>query len=70
MEQMVPTSLQWTLGVETPTYYNLTGLQQNTIYYIRVVAVNYMTSSGEPLRGNRSDIITGIVIPEPGEGAQ
>ena len=28
------------------TYYNLTGLQQNTPYYIRVVAVNYMTSSG------------------------
>ena len=28
------------------TYYNLTGLQQNTPYYIRVVAVNYQTFSG------------------------
>ena len=28
------------------TYYNLTGLQQNTTYYIRVVAVNYQTFSG------------------------
>ena len=28
------------------TYYNLTGLQQNTPYYIRVVAVNYLTLSG------------------------
>ena len=28
------------------TYYNLTGLQQNTTYYIRVVAVNYMTVDG------------------------
>ena len=31
------------------TYYNLTGLQQNTPYYIRVVAVNYVTLSG-PVR--------------------
>ena len=28
------------------TYYNLTGLQQSTPYYIRVVAVNYLTLSG------------------------
>ena len=28
------------------TYYNLTGLQQNTPYYIRVVAVNHLTFSG------------------------
>ena len=28
------------------TYYNLTGLQQNTTYYIRVVAVSYMTVNG------------------------
>ena len=28
------------------TYYNLTGLQQNTTYYIRVVAVSYMTVDG------------------------
>ena len=52
------------------TYYNLTGLQQNTAYYIRVVAVNYITFNGVPLRGNGSNTITGIVIPEPGEGAQ
>ena len=46
------------------TYYNLTGLQQNTTYYIRVVAVNYLTFGGLPLRGNESEIVTGIV---PGE---
>ena len=28
------------------TYHNLTGLQQNTAYYIRVVAVSYMTLNG------------------------
>ena len=49
------------------TYYNLTGLQQNTTYYIRVVAVNYRTFGGEPLRGNESETITGVVISQPGE---
>ena len=48
-------------------YYNLTGLQQNTTYYIRVVAVNYRTFGGVPLRGNESETITGVVIPQPGE---
>ena len=32
--------------VSDDTYYNLTGLQQNTTYYIRVVAVNHLTFSG------------------------
>ena len=50
------------------THYNLTGLQQNTAYYIRVVAVNYITFGGAPLRGNESETITGIIIPEPGDG--
>ena len=49
------------------TYYNLTGLQHNTTYYIRVVAVNYVTFDGEPMRGNDSEIITGVIMPEPGE---
>ena len=44
------------------TYYNLTGLQHNTTYYIRVVAVNYFPFV--PLRGNESETVTGIV---PGE---
>ena len=51
------------------TYYNLTGLQHNTTYYIRVVAVNYFTP-GLPLRGNESETVigvTGVFIPEPGE---
>ena len=50
------------------TYYNLTGLLQNTTYYIRVLAVNYITSDGLPLRGNESETVSGIIIPEPGEG--
>ena len=49
------------------TYYNLTGLQQNTTYYIRVVAVNYITFGGLPLRGNESETVTGVIIPEPSE---
>ena len=52
------------------THYNLTGLQQNTTYYIRVVAANYVTFGGVPLRGNESETVTGVVIPEPGEGVQ
>ena len=51
------------------TYYNLTGLQHNTTYYIRVVAVNYFTP-GLPLRGNESETVigvTGVFIPAPGE---
>ena len=44
------------------TYYNLTGLQHNTTYYIRVVAVNYVTFGGEPLRGDESNTITGIML--------
>ena len=51
------------------TYYNLTGLLQNTTYYIRVLAVNYITFNGVPLRGNDSETVTGIIIPEPGEDA-
>lgn len=43
------------------THYNLTGLQQNVIYYIRVVAVNYV--NGTPLRGNESETITATVAP-------
>ena len=50
------------------TYYNLTGLQHNTNYYIRVVAVNYNTFDGVPLRGNESETATGIIVPEPGDG--
>ena len=46
------------------TYYNLTGLQHSTTYYIRVVAVNYFPFGGAPLRGNESEVVTGIV---PGE---
>ena len=49
------------------THYNLTGLQHNTTYYIRVVAVNYVTFNGLPLRGNESDTSTGITVPEPGD---
>ena len=49
------------------TYYNLTGLQHNTTYHIRVVAVNYFRFGGEPLRGNESETVTGVVRPEPGE---
>ena len=49
------------------TYYNLTGLQHNTTYYIRVVAVNYPVFDGEPQRGEASETITGVIIPEPGE---
>ena len=52
------------------THYNLTGLQQNTTYYIRVVAVNYITFGGAPLRGNESETVIGIVIPQPDEGVQ
>ena len=44
------------------THYNLTGLQHNTTYYIRVVAVNYITFGGVPLRGNESNTITGIML--------
>ena len=44
------------------TYYNLTGLQHNTTYYIRVVAVNNPTFGGVPLRGNESNTITGIML--------
>ena len=51
------------------TYYNLPGLLQNTTYYIRVLAVNYFTSDGAPLRGNESKTVSGIIIPEPGEDA-
>ena len=50
------------------TYYNLTGLQQNTTYYIRVVAVNYFTFGGVPLKGNESSTIIAIILPAPGEG--
>ena len=49
------------------TYYNLTGLQHNTTYYIRVVAVNYITFGGVPLRGSESETVIGVVRPEPGE---
>ena len=45
------------------TYYNLTGLQQNTLYYIRVVAVNYMTFGGAPMRGDGSETITASFRP-------
>ena len=48
------------------TYYNLTGLQHNTTYYIRVVAVNYVTLNGLPLRGEKSETVTGVLVPEPG----
>ena len=51
------------------TYYNLTGLQHSTIYYIRVVAVNYFTPD-LPLRGNESETVTGVIMPEPGEDYQ
>ena len=51
------------------THYNLTGLLQNTTYYIRVLAVNYFTSDGVPLRGDESETVSGIIIPEPGEDA-
>ena len=51
------------------TYYNLTGLLENTTYYIRVLAVNYITFNGLPLRGNESETVSGIIIPEPGEDA-
>ena len=61
------------------TYYNLTGLQHNTTYYIRVVAVNYITFGGVLLRAEASNTVTvtlvpqpptptGIIIPEPGDG--
>ena len=50
------------------THYNLTGLQHNTTYYIRVVAVNYVTFGRAPLRGEESETVTGIIIPEPGDG--
>ena len=48
-------------GRQGVTHYNLTGLQQNVIYYIRVVAVNYV--NGTPLRGNESETITATVAP-------
>ena len=48
------------------THYNLTGLQHNTTYYIRVVAVNYNTFGGAPLRGEKSETAIGILMPEPG----
>ena len=47
------------------TYYNLTGLQHNTTYYIRVVAVNYMTFGGVPLRGNKSETLTMFLASQP-----
>ena len=53
--------------VSRDTYYNLTGLQHSTTYYIRVVAVNYITLNGVPLRGNESETVTGIVRPAPGK---
>ena len=49
------------------THYNLTGLQHNTTYYIRVVAVNYFTFNGVPPRGEKSETVTGVLIPEPGK---
>ena len=49
------------------TYYNLTGLQHNTTYHIRVVAVNYFTP-GLPLRGNESETV--VIMPEPGKDDQ
>ena len=49
------------------TYYNLTGLQHSTTYYIRVVAVNYLTFGGLPLRGNESETVTVVIMPEPGK---
>ncbi len=52
------------------THYNLTGLQHNTTYYIRVVAVNYLTFGGLPQRGNESETVTGVIMPEPGEDYQ
>ena len=51
------------------TYYNLTGLLQNTTYYIRVLAVNYFRSGGVPVRGDESETVSGIIIPEIGEDA-
>ena len=48
------------------TYYNLTGLQHSTTYYIRVVAVNYIIFGGVLLRGEKSETVTGILVPEPG----
>ena len=38
------------------THYNLTGLQQNTTYYIRVSAFNVITSDGVPLVTRSSSI--------------
>ena len=46
------------------TYYNLTGLLQNTTYYIRVLAVNYFTN-GPPLRGNESNTVVVKIAPQP-----
>ena len=31
--------------------------------------MNYFTSGGLPLRGNESETVSGIIIPEPGEDA-
>ena len=47
------------------TYYNLTGLQHNTTYYIRVVAVNYITFNGVPLRGNGTETLTMSLASQP-----
>ena len=47
------------------THYNLTGLQHNTTYYIRVVAVNYPIFDGEPLRGEESETLTMKFLSQP-----
>ena len=47
------------------TYYNLTGLLQNTTYYIRVVAVNNVTFDGVPVRGNESNTVVVKIAPQP-----
>ena len=47
------------------TYYNLTGLLQNTTYYIRVLAVNYFRFGGVPLRGNESNTVVVKLVPQP-----
>ena len=49
------------------TYYNLTGLQHNTTYHIRVVAVNYIqvTPNIPPIRGNESNTLAVTLVPQP-----
>ena len=47
------------------THYNLTGLQHNTTYHIRVVAVNYITFNGVPMRGNGTETLTMTLASQP-----